>query len=32
MDFVESTWQLYRIYRRDFFDIYVKPVNETTVT
>lgn len=32
LDFVASTWQMYRLFRRDFFDIYSKPVDETTVT
>jgi hypothetical protein len=32
LDFVASTWQMYRLFRREFFDIYFKPVDETTVT
>lgn len=32
LDFVASTWELYQLFRREFFDIYNKPVDETTVT
>ena len=31
LDFVQATWKLYNIFRRDFFAIYSKPVDEITV-
>lgn len=31
LDFVSATWKLYRLFRKDFFAIYTKPVDETTV-
>lgn len=32
LDFVAATWHLYKIFRREFFDIYPKLVDEDTVT
>jgi hypothetical protein len=32
LDFVASTLQMYRLFRRDFHDTYSQPVDETTVT
>lgn len=32
LDFVASTFQLYKIFRRDFHELYSIPVDETTVT